>query len=172
VETGVFDRRLARVVARCQDLPGQELFQYLDEHGLPRPIGSADVNAYLREAARQPISAKDFRTWGGTLIAFRTLHTATADGASGAESATGAALPARAALRESFELVSKALGNTARVSRASYVAPSVVEAFSEGSLGPAAARPEPRKPRRGNRREELELIRLLEARIPGRRSAR
>jgi len=75
-EVGVRDRRLARIVTACQDLPGQELFQYLDEQGEPLPIGSTDVNEYLRIAARGEISAKDFRTWAGTLLAFRALRRA------------------------------------------------------------------------------------------------
>jgi DNA topoisomerase-1 len=66
-EVGVRDRRLARIVSACQDLPGQELFQYLDEHGEPLPIGSTNVNEYPRIAARAEVSAKDFRTWAGTL---------------------------------------------------------------------------------------------------------
>ncbi len=69
----ISDRRLARVVKRCQDLPGQELFQYLDDDGTPRTIDSADVNAYLRETGGQEFTAKDFRTWAGTVLAARTL---------------------------------------------------------------------------------------------------
>ena len=61
------DRRVARVVRRCRELPGQELFQYLDEEGVPQPIDSGDVNAYLREIGGEAFTAKDFRTWGGTV---------------------------------------------------------------------------------------------------------
>jgi DNA topoisomerase-1 len=151
-ETGVRDRRLARVVARCQELPGQELFQYLDADGEPRQIGSADVNEYLRETAKAPISAKDFRTWAGTLLAFRILR----------NEATTDRTPPRRTLRASFELVAEALGNTPAVTRSSYVAPTVVEAFVEGELprgNGSRRRPEPE-----SREEELELIRLLESR--------
>jgi DNA topoisomerase-1 len=150
-ETGVRDRRLARVVARCQELPGQELFQYLDDSGEVRPIESADVNDYLRETARAPVSAKDFRTWAGTLLAFRALR----------DSSLEEAQPVRRVLRESFELVAQALGNTPSVTRASYVAPTVVAAFVEGAIG---ADLNGRRARPGSRGEELELIRLLEAR--------
>jgi DNA topoisomerase-1 len=156
-ETGVRDRRLARVVARCQELPGQDLFQYLDTDGEPRPIGSADVNDYLRDAAGAEISAKDFRTWAGTLLAFRTLR----------DAAASSAPPPRRALRASFELVSEALGNTPTVTRSSYVAPTVVEAFVDGAMVPDAN--QPRHPRPGSRGEELELVRLLEARGRGKR---
>src|SRR5262249_10329258 len=67
-EVDVNDRRLARIVRGCQDLPGEELFQYLGDDGRPHPIGSADVNDYLRELSGQEFTAKDFRTWAGTLL--------------------------------------------------------------------------------------------------------
>jgi DNA topoisomerase-1 len=67
------DRRLAQIVRRCQDLPGQELFQYLDDDGTPRIVNSSDVNQYLREAAGIDLTAKDFRTWAGTVLAARAL---------------------------------------------------------------------------------------------------
>ena len=69
----VGDRRLARIVQRCQDLPGQELFQYFDADGTPRDIDSADVNEYLQAIAGQEFTAKDFRTWAGTVLAARAL---------------------------------------------------------------------------------------------------
>jgi DNA topoisomerase-1 len=109
-EVGVRDRRLARIVSACQDLPGQELFQYLDEHGEPLPIGSTDVNEYLRIAARAEVSAKDFRTWAGTLLAFRALRS----------SVEPAGPEARGSVGRATELVAEALGNTPAVSRQSY----------------------------------------------------
>ncbi len=162
VEAGIQDRRLARVVARCQELPGQDLFQFLDEDGEPRAIGSADVNAYLRDAARTPVTAKDFRTWTGTLMAYRTLRDA------GSEAMT-TIRAGRAAVSASTRLVADALGNTPAVSRQSYIAPTVVNAFLSGEIaGPRRARPGPGRtvPRRaapGTRAEELELIGLLES---------
>jgi len=153
-EAGIRDRRLASVVAKCQDLPGQELFLYLDEEGEPRSIGSADVNEYLRAAARSDISAKDFRTWAGTLLAFRALR-------STVESSPPAV---RRSMRVSTELVAEALGNTPLVSRQSYIAPTVLDAFAAGTLSHR------RTTRAGHvlessadRHDELALIHLLEA---------
>jgi DNA topoisomerase-1 len=147
---GVRDRRVARIVGRCQSLPGQELFQYLDEDGEPRTIESADVNGYLRDAAGIEMTAKDFRTWAGTLLAFRALRST--------RGTTQADI--NRALRDSIGHVAEALGNTPAVSRRSYVAPAVVEGHLAGSLPRAAVR---RGGRSGaGRREELALVRLLE----------
>jgi DNA topoisomerase-1 len=164
LEAGVQDQRLARLVARCQELPGQDLFQYLDEDGEPRAIGSADVNAYLRDAARAEITAKDFRTWAGTLLAYRSLR--------GAAAERGTATTARAAVNDSVRVVADALGNTPAVSRQSYIAPTVVEAYLGDGLsnrdGDAThgsdPRPGPRRARPGTRAEELELVAFLESR--------
>jgi DNA topoisomerase-1 len=73
-EVTLRDRRLARVVARCQDLPGQDLFQYVDDEGEAVNVRSDDVNAYLREIAGDDVTAKDFRTWAGTVLAYRALR--------------------------------------------------------------------------------------------------
>jgi DNA topoisomerase-1 len=154
---GVHDRRLARIVARCEALPGQELFQYLDEDGEPRPIESSDVNAYLQHAAGVPITAKDFRTWTGTLIAFRELRSRPA--------ASMAGVRARTVVTRSAETVADVLGNTPAVSRQSYIAPVVVEAFLAGSLPASRPRrgdPGPEADRAMDRREELALVRFLE----------
>jgi DNA topoisomerase-1 len=152
----VRDRRIARIVERCQDLPGQELFQYLDDKGEPHPIESADVNAYLRDASGAEITAKDFRTWAGTMLAFRSLRS------SHATSKT----EVRTALNQSIEQVAEALGNTPAVSRASYIAPAIVEAHLSGKLPPgvpaAAGAVDRRRAKPPTRREELALIRLLE----------
>jgi len=154
---GVQDRRLARIVARCEALPGQELLQYLDEDGAPRSIESADVNEYLQRAAGIAITAKDFRTWTGTLIAFRELR-------------CRPRWPAveerpRNAVRHSTETVAEALGNTPAVSRQSYIAPVVVEAYLAGSLPPGRkVRHDPGALAAGGfgRREELALVHFLE----------
>jgi len=157
-EAGVTDRRLASLVSRIQELPGQELFQYLDADGDPHPITSDDVNEYLREASGADVTAKDFRTWAGTLLAFRALRS------SGPASQVG--LAGKRAVRESTELVAEALGNTAAVSRNSYIAPRVVDAFLSGDLPRdlvhATEKAGQLKPR-GDRREELALIRTLES---------
>ena len=154
---GVRDRRLARIVARCEALPGQELFQYLDEDGEPRPIESADVNAYLQDAAGIPITAKDFRTWTGTLIAFHELRSGPAPVAAGVRP--------RMVVKLSAETVAEVLGNTPAVSRQSYIAPMVVESYLAGSLPPGRVRrgdPGKQTARPVGRREELALVRFLE----------
>lgn len=127
---GLTDRRLARVVRRCQELPGQELFQYEDESGELRRISSEDVNAYLREASGADFTAKDFRTWAGTLLAYRTLR--------GMPAATSAA-EARRRVVEAIRDVAGRLGNTEAVCRRSYVHPAVVDAYVDGSIGLALA---------------------------------
>jgi len=127
------DERLAKLVRRCQQLPGQKLFQYLDESGTPRPIGSGDVNDYLREACGEDFTAKDFRTWGGTLAAIRAfVRNPPPEGAS----ERTLAMLQNAAVKE----VSRQLGNTPAVCRASYIHPAVFAGWRDGSL--AAAIPE------------------------------
>ena len=156
-EVGVRDRRLARIVARCEALPGQELFQYLDDDGEPRSIESADVNGYLQDAAGIPITAKDFRTWTGTLIAFHELRSRPAPLAAGVRP--------RTVVKRSVEAVAEVLGNTPAVSRQSYIAPMVVKAYLAGSLPPrrvARGEPGPDAVRTIGRREELALVRFLE----------
>ena len=160
-EVGVRDRRLARIVARCEALPGQELFQYLDEDGTPRRIESADVNVYLQDAAGVPITAKDFRTWTGTLIAFQALRSQASPHA--------AVVQPRATVVRAAETVAEVLGNTPGVSRQSYIAPLVVEAYLAGALPRGRSRrrdPPDRATRPIGRREELALVHFLERRRP------
>jgi DNA topoisomerase-1 len=175
-EVGVRDRSLARIVRRIQDLPGQELFQYVDADGEPRSIESADVNEYLRQASGADVTAKDFRTWAGTLLAFRALRAsgaASSAATSSAATSSGAASsgPALAGatkrvVRESTELVAKALGNTPAVSRSSYIAPRVVDAYLAGDLPRVLARAgettDQLQPD-ADRSEELALIKVLDA---------
>ena len=119
-ERTVVDRRLAAIVRRCQELPGQALFQYVDEDGEERAISSEDVNAYLRDAAgTDEFSAKDFRTWSATVLAYRALREASA-GAS-----EGSANPIREAIRRTAE----EMNDTVTVTRNSYVHPGVIAAF-------------------------------------------
>ena len=139
-------------MARCQDLPGQELFQYLDDDGEPRPIESADVNAYIHEVAGAEVTAKDFRTWAGTLLAFRTLRASR--GTSKAD--------VRASLKRSIDEVAEALGNTPAVSRQSYIAPAVLRAHVEGTIPRGIGDPATVADKPATRREELALVRLLE----------
>lgn len=144
--TGFRNRRLARIVKACQDVPGQRLFQYIDEDGQRRAIESADVNAYIRAAIGEDFSAKDFRTWAGTLAAARALClTAKASSATEAKRNVNTCVKAVAGL----------LGNTAAVCRGSYIHPLVLEAYQQGVL--------PLKTGRSERAFELAVVRFLEA---------
>lgn len=121
----VDDRRLARTVRHCQELPGQELFQYLDDDGAPRRIDSEDVNGYLQEISGESFTAKDFRTWAGTVLAARTLHEF--------EKFTSMTQAKRNVVA-AIEIVPKRLGNTKAVCRKCYIHPLVVNAYLDGSL--------------------------------------
>jgi DNA topoisomerase I len=119
------DRRLARIVKQCQELPGQELFQYVDAEGQVRDVTSADVNAYLRDVAGEEYTAKDFRTWAGTVLAAQALKEF-----EGVSSQT----QAKRNIVRAVEAVAKRLGNTTSVCRKCYVHPAVFDAYLEGSL--------------------------------------
>lgn len=119
------DRRLARIVKRCQELPGQELFQYIDDDGELRRIDSGDVNDYLRETTGQDFTAKDFRTWVGTVLAAYALQEF--------ESFDSAAQAKKNVVR-AIEAVSGRLGNTPAVCRKCYVHPEVINAYVDGTL--------------------------------------
>ena len=123
------DARLARIVARCQELPGQDLFAYLDDDGEVRPIGSSDVNDYLREITGQEFTAKDFRTWSGTVLAawaLRELQTVDSEA------------QAKRNVVRAVQQVAEWLGNTPAVSRRSYVHPAVIDAYLDGDVIRAA----------------------------------
>jgi DNA topoisomerase-1 len=122
------DRRLARIVKRCRDLPGYELFQYVDEQGQQQTIGSGDVNEYLREISGQDFTAKDFRTWAGTVLAAQTLQDY--------ESFDSAA-QAKKNVARAIEQVAERLGNTPSICRKCYVHPAVLDAYLEGRLADA-----------------------------------
>jgi DNA topoisomerase-1 len=119
------DRRLARIVRACHDLPGQELFQYVDAEGDRRDVDSADVNAYLQEIAGEPFTAKDFRTWTGTVLASLAL--------SEFESFDTQAAAKRNVTR-AIEQVASHLGNTVAVCRTSYIHPAILDSYLDGSL--------------------------------------
>ena len=121
----VKDRRLAAIVKRCQDLPGQELFQYLDDAGERQTIDSADVNDYLRELGGDYFTAKDFRTWVGTVSCALALQRCEA-----ADSETHAKKNIVAAVTA----VAQQLGNTASICRKCYVHPAIFDAYMEGTL--------------------------------------
>lgn len=119
------DPRAARVIRRCQELPGQELFQYIDEAGERRSVGSADINQYLQETTNQPFSAKDFRTWGGTIYTLQELQ---AIGPAASKSQT----PKN--ITQAIKQAAERLGNTTTVCRRYYVHPAVLEAYQDCSL--------------------------------------
>lgn len=119
------DRRVARIIQSCQHLPGQELFQYLDEEGQTHAVDSQDVNEYLREVSGRDISAKDFRTWAGTVMACVLLREAEAF-----ESQAQAKRNVVAAIQE----VAKRLGNTPSVCRKCYVHPEVLDIYMAGKM--------------------------------------
>jgi DNA topoisomerase-1 len=119
------DRRLARIVRSCQELPGQHLFQYVGEDGERQAVDSADVNAYLQEITGEPFTAKDFRTWAGTVLASLAL--------SEFESFDTQAAAKRNVVR-AIEQVAAQLGNTVAVCRKSYIHPEIVECYLDGSL--------------------------------------
>jgi DNA topoisomerase-1 len=119
------DRRLAKIVKDCRDIPGQDLFQYVDDDGEIRSIGSSDVNDYLREIAGEEFTAKDFRTWAGTVLAATELA-----GAEAAASDTAA----KRVITRAVGAVAEKLGNTVAVCRKCYVHPAVLEAYRQGGL--------------------------------------
>jgi DNA topoisomerase-1 len=129
-QVGIRDRRLASIVRRCQELPGQDLFQYLDEDGDTVDVRSEDVNAYLRDISGSDFTAKDFRTWAGTVLAYRALRALQPD--------DGTA-PTRKVVVEAIKEVAGQLGNTSAVARKSYVHPAVLEAYLDGAVGAALA---------------------------------
>ena len=119
------DRRVAGIVKRCQDLPGQELFAYLDEAGQPQTIDSTDVNAYLQEISGQEFTAKDFRTWAGTALAVLALQ---------AEEPGDTATASKRAVTQAIQQVARELGNTPAVCRKAYIHPAVLDCYLDGSL--------------------------------------
>lgn len=118
------DRRIARVVAACADIEGQELFKYVDDNGQVRDVTSGDVNAYLQEITGQPFTAKDFRTWTGTVLAAVALRGLSFDTQTQAKKNLVAAI----------EQVSKRLGNTPSVCRKCYVHPDILNTYLDGQL--------------------------------------
>jgi len=119
------DRRLARIVRACHELPGQELFQYVDEEGVRRDVDSADVNAYLQAIGGEPFTAKDFRTWAGTVLASLALSEFEAFDSEAA---------AKRNITRAIERVASHLGNTAAVCRRAYIHPAILDSYIDGSL--------------------------------------
>jgi DNA topoisomerase-1 len=157
-EVGLRDRRLAGVVKRCRDMPGQELFQYVGADGEPHDVASEDVNDYL--AAIAPgVTAKDFRTWAGTVLAWRALG-ALGDGRTERER--------RKNVAAALERTAENLGNTPAVAKSAYVHPAVVDAYLDGRLRAAlidAAEDGDQPPGATDPDEERAVMALLRARL-------
>ncbi len=123
----VAERKLARILKNCRDLPGSELFQYVDDAGERRSIDSGDINDYLREISGAEVTAKDFRTWAATNLALLALAERTAE------------KPTKKAVVEMVKGVAEQLGNTPVVCRKCYIHPAVIESFATGELAPFVA---------------------------------
>jgi DNA topoisomerase-1 len=121
----VRDRRIAKVIRACQDLPGQELFQYVDDDGETRDVTSADVNAYLREISDADVTAKDFRTWHGTVLAAMALQEF---------EKFDSQASAKRNVRDAIQRVASRLGNTPTICRKCYIHPEIFASYAEGSL--------------------------------------
>ena len=146
-KTGFSDRRLARILKACQDLPGQRLFQYLDDGGQRHSVESADVNAYLRDVLGEDFSAKDFRTWAGTVAAARALTSlppCTTEG------------DAKKNVNTCVKAVAGVLGNTPAVCRKAYIDPAILQAYQDGELTLGAGA--------SDRAFETSVLRFLETR--------
>jgi DNA topoisomerase-1 len=123
-EVDVTDRRIARIVSKLQDLPGQDLFQYVDDESKVRDITSQDVNEYLREIAGEDFTAKDFRTWAGTVLAAVAL---------GSTGAFKTKKQAKANIKDAIGAVAEILGNTSAICRKCYIHPAVLKAYLKGN---------------------------------------
>ena len=158
---GLKDRRVARIVKACQDLPGQELFQYLDADGERRDVASGDVNDYLREITGQDVTAKDFRTWAGTVLAAMALREF---------EAFDSDAKAKKNVRAAIETVAGRLGNTPTICRKCYIHPEVLGCYLEGALllqVKEAVESELAQDIAGLRPEEAAVLALLRGRLAG-----
>jgi DNA topoisomerase I len=160
----VTDRRIARIVQRCRELPGRELFQYLDDDGGRQIVYADDVNSYLREITGRDVTAKDFRTWMGTMIAAEALRE------------MGPAPTKRDAERNVLRAIDRTaerLGNTRAVCRQYYIHPALIEAYLDGSVLPPLSAPvwQERRPHGpALRRHEAEVLAFVKARVGNRRT--
>jgi DNA topoisomerase-1 len=153
-EVTLTDSHLKRVVAKCQELPGQMLFQYVNGEGEPRPITSSDVNDYIKKTAGGDFTAKHFRTWAASVIAMEQMLKKTED--------------ARISVKTVIEPVAEALGNTAAMSRKAYVHPRLIEAVKDDPRDPLHGMDRPRARRRLSS-TEVALIKYLSKRQSRRR---
>ena len=150
------DARLAKIVKSCSDLPGYELFQYVGEDGMPHTVDASDVNAYLYEITGQHFTAKDFRTWAGTVLACVMLTEF---------EAFGSATEAKRNVVQAIKKVAASLGNTPSVCRKAYVHPAVLECYMSGVLTPAekkCAEEQVAAAASALRDEEVAMLKLLQ----------
>jgi DNA topoisomerase I len=155
----VDDPRLARIIRRVRDLPGQDLFQYVDDDGCQRSVGSADVNDYLRSLTGQDFTAKDFRTWSGTVLAALALQE---------YEKFDSEAQARKNIVRAIEAVAERLGNTPSICRKCYVHPAVIESYLDGTMLDAlrqSARDEMMHDLHALRPEEAAVVALLQERL-------
>jgi len=166
-DVDVSDRRLARIVRQCRDLPGQELFQYMDDEGRTQDVNSSDVNEYLRDVTGTDFTAKDFRTWAATVLAATALREC-AEASSAAQ--------AKKNVVRAVEAVAGVLGNTPAICRKSYIHPAVLDCYMDGSIArtvkaslPAAMRKTASK----LKADEVAALRILHCARPaaGRKAA-
>jgi DNA topoisomerase-1 len=157
-EIDLTDRRLAKIVKQCRDLPGYELFQYVDENGKRQTVGSEEVNAYLKDITGQDLTSKDFRTWAGTVLAAQLLREF--------EAFTSNAQAKRNILA-AVEVVAKRLGNTKAVCRKCYIHPVIFDAYLDGSMLDTIAQRARKVSRAVDRLTsgEAAVLRLLKRRI-------
>jgi DNA topoisomerase-1 len=151
------DARLARIVKACRDLPGHELFQYVDDRGRRRAVESADVNEYLRAICAEDFTAKDFRTWAATVLAACAL----------AEMAEfRSRTEARRKIARAIESVARQLGNTKAVCRKCYIHPAILAAYMDGATISGLKVRASRFGRRSSlSAEETAVVRLIEERM-------
>ena len=155
----LYDRRLAKIIQRCADIPGYELFQYLDPEGTPHTVDSADVNEYLQSITGQYFTAKDFRTWAGSVLACEVLRDF---------EPFPSAAQAKKNVVEAIRTVAQRLGNTPAVCRKCYVHPAILEAYlRDGTIASAKRRLDEEIARHAHmlREEERILVRLLRNRM-------
>jgi DNA topoisomerase-1 len=155
-EVTITDRTLRRLVRQLHELPGQALFQYINGDGNPHPINSGEVNDYIREASGGEFTAKHFRTWGASVIAFEQLLASDA---------------ARISVKTMIEPVAEALGNTVAISRKSYVHPRLIDAVRDDPADPLHGMKRPRARRRLSSAETAFLAYLKKKPRKSRRKA-
>jgi len=153
-EVDVTDRRIAKIVSKCQDLPGQELFQYISDDGNVGDITSQDVNGYLREISGANFTAKDFRTWGGTVLAAIALNT---------KEKSESPQEAKVNVKNAICAVAELLGNTPAICRKCYVHPHVIEAYLAGIAIAGLTQMRERSQRIRFRSAEVAVLKFLRA---------